>query len=121
MVPPLSTSTETRFTRTVRSRLLDNKVAGRKPDSIRSLARTMAKGDPVRAETYKRSLFKWMRPGEPFPTPESRALVADALEVDRSELADDDEESDPALRDAFVLFVDLMDRINARKGTEIHA
>ena len=85
----------THFEHVVRSKLIANKLAGVKPDSIRGLAREMAKGDPAKAQTFKRSLFKWMAPGEPSPSAASRALVADALKVDPNELADDDEESDP--------------------------
>lgn len=114
VLPPVSSVISTRFEQVVRKTLLDNKVAGRKPDSIRSLARTMAKGDQVRAETFKRSLFKWMAAGEPNPSPESRALVADALGVAREALADDDEEADPAMREAFSLFVDLMGRLQTQ-------
>lgn len=84
----------THFEHVVRSKLIANKLAGQKPDSIRGLARAMAKGDPAKAETFKRSLFKWMAPGEPTPTPVSRALVADALGVEAHEL-DDDEEAEP--------------------------
>lgn len=89
----MNTSTPTRFGQVVRKTLLDNKVAGRKPDSLRGLARAMAKGDTVRADTFKRSLFKWIA-GEPNPSPESRALVADALGIERADLAEDDEETD---------------------------
>jgi hypothetical protein len=84
----------THFEHVVRSKLIANKLAGTKPDSIRGLARVMAKNDPVKAETFKRSLFRWMAAGIPDPSPASRALVADALGVDPSEL-DDDEEAEP--------------------------
>lgn len=87
----------TNFEQVVRSKLIANKLAGEKPDSIRGLARVMAKGDPVKAETFKRSLFKWMAPGEPMPSAASRALVAQALRLEQDELADDDEEADPAM------------------------
>ncbi len=88
----------TPFEQTVRSKLIANKLAGEKPDSIRGLARTMAKGDPGKAETFKRSLFKWMAPGEPTPSPASRALVAQALGLAADELSSgDDEEPDPAV------------------------
>lgn len=98
----MKTQTPNRFEQVVRQRLLDNKLSGRKPDSIRSLARAMANGNQARFETYKRSLFKWMAPGEPNPTPESRAVVADALGVGREELADDDEESEQMTLDEFL-------------------
>lgn len=99
----MAARTENRFERVVRQTLLDNKVAGRKPDSIRSLARAMAKGDPVKADTFKRSLFKWMASGEPNPSPASRAVVADALGVERAELAEDDAEDDlPAAFDSML-------------------
>lgn len=91
----MSTASATKFERVVRERLIENKLAGLKPDSIRGLARLMADGDPARAETFKRSLFKWMAVGEPHPTRASRAHVAAALGVDPSELSDDDEEADP--------------------------
>ncbi len=97
-IPATLSAVTTQFEQTVRSKLIANKLAGDKPDSIRSLARTMAKDDRVKAETFKRSLFKWMAPGEPHPSPASRALVAEALGVSPDELATgDDEEDDPAV------------------------
>jgi len=112
----LSATATSRFEQRVRERLLENKLAGRTPDSIRGLARAMANGDPARAEGFKRSLFKWMAAGKPFPSVESRALVAAALGIAREELAeDDDEEADPAMRESFALFVDLMGRLQDRK------
>jgi hypothetical protein len=101
----LSTTTpNNRFAERIRDRLIDNKLAGRKPDSIRSLAKTMANGDPAKAETFKRSLFKWMaNGGAKKPSPASRALVAEALGLDRSELSDDDdEEADSLSLDEFL-------------------
>lgn len=62
----------------------------------------MANGDASRAETFKRSLFKWMAPGEPKPSPESRAIVAEALGMERSALSDDDEEADSLSLDDFL-------------------
>lgn len=81
-----------RFTQVVRQTLIANRVEGRKPDSIRGLARVMGQGDEARAETYKRSLFKWMAEGDPNPSPASRALVARALGIDAAELDEDDAE-----------------------------
>lgn len=100
-------ATTERFASVVRDKLVENKLVGRKPDSIRSLARAMAKGDPTRAETYKRSLFKWMAPGEPRPTRASRALVAEALELNAGEL--DDEEADP-VADLFSALTRVVDQ-----------
>lgn len=88
-------ATVSRFESVVRAKLIENKLAGTKPDSIRGLARAMANGDPSRAETFKRSLHRWMADGEPQPTPSSRAIVARALGVDATELEEDDEEADP--------------------------
>lgn len=85
----------THFEHVVRSKLIANKLAGKKPDSIRGLARAMANGDESRGATFKRSLFKWMAPGEPAPSPASRALVAHHLGIDAEELAEPDEEADP--------------------------
>lgn len=113
-LPLVKTASPNQFATVVKAKLLDNKLEGRKPDSIRSLARTLGNGDATRGETFKRSLFKWMAAGEPNPSPESRALVARALGIDPAELvADDDEEDDPAMREAFHLFVDLMGQIGA--------
>lgn len=95
----------THFEHVVRSKLIANKLAGVKPDSIRGLARAMANGDPGRSETFKRSLFKWMAPGIPSPTPANRALVAHHLGIDADELAEPDEESDP------VSFADVLQRM----------
>lgn len=86
---------ETKFGSVVRARLIENKVAGRKPDSIRSLARVMARDDDKASSTFKRSLFKWMAVDGPNPSPASRAIVALALGVDASELGEDDDDEEP--------------------------
>jgi len=93
--PTLSTTTKSKFGQVVTAKLLSNKLAGRKPDSIRGLARVMANGDPARAETFKRSLMKWMAPSgllsSAKPSPYSRTLVAHHLEIDASELSDEED------------------------------
>jgi hypothetical protein len=95
----MATTSKSKFGQVVSAKLIENKIAGRKPESVRGLAKLMAKGDPVRAETFKRSLFKWMAPdgskSGAKPLPGNRALVAHHLEIDASEL--DDEEDDPAV------------------------
>lgn len=88
-------ATETKFSSVIRSRLIENKVAGRKPDSIRGLARAMARDDETAASTFKRSLFKWMSADGPSPSPASRAIVALALGVAASELGGDDDDEEP--------------------------
>jgi hypothetical protein len=94
VVPPVPvTKSSIRFSAAVRAKLAENRTAGVKPDSIRSLARAMAKGDQAKSESFKRSLFKWLAADEPHPSTESRALVAAVLDLDSSDL--DDEESDP--------------------------
>lgn len=94
-----ATAATTRFESVVRAKLIQNAIEGKHPDSIRGLSRVMGKGDPVRSETFKRSLFKWMAAGDPKPSAVSKALVADALGIDPRELdEDDDEESDPVAR-----------------------
>lgn len=92
-------ATVTRFEAVVRAKLIENKLAGTKPDSIRGLAAAMANGDPSRSKTFKRSLHRWMAAGDPRPTPASRALVARALGVEPTELDEDDEEADPVSLD----------------------
>lgn len=88
----LSTTTKSRFGQVVSAKLIANKIAGRKPDSIRSLAKVMAAGDPVRTDTFKRSLMKWMSASKPTkPSPGNRALVAHHLDIDASELADEED------------------------------
>lgn len=88
------TDVTTHFEQVVRDKLLANKVAGVKPDSIRSLARVMARGNESAADTFKRSLFKWMASSGPNPSVASRALVADALRIDPAELVSEDDEED---------------------------
>lgn len=84
----------TRFADVVRTKLAENKTAGRTPDSVRSLAKTMGKGSEAREKTHRRSLFKWMSVEGPRPSSDSRALVAEALgNCEASELGEDDEES----------------------------
>lgn len=56
-----------------------------------------SQGNPALADTYKRSIFKWMSnaPDSPNPSAASRELVAECLGgVKSAELADDDEEDD---------------------------
>lgn len=107
----------TRFGTVVRSKLVENKIAGVKPDSIRGLARVMARGDDALAQTYKRSLFKWMAPGGPTPTDSSRALVAHHLGIETEELAEPDEESDPVA--ALVNQIRLLARAEAAEAVNV--
>lgn len=117
----LSTVT-THFEQAVRGKLIANKLAGVKPDSIRGLARAMARGDEAKAATFKRSLFKWMAPGEPRPSPASRALVADALGLNPGDLEDDEEEDSPLrFADAIQrMFDDAVDRAVERRLHALH-
>lgn len=86
-----------RFGIKVHSILEDNKRVGRKPDSIRSLAREMANGGGGKSfEVNKRDLFKWSAvSGEVKsavkPSQESREAVAAALGCSPDEFADDEE------------------------------
>jgi len=58
---------------------------------VRTLARKI---DPVRLETVRRSLHKYLS-GDAVPHRPMRVAIADALGVDREEfLADDDAEED---------------------------
>jgi len=113
----------THFEHVVRSKLIANKLAGTKPDSLRALARVMAKGDANKAATFKRSLFKWMSPGGPMPSAASRAIVADALGIEAVELEDDEEDSRVSFADALqVMFERAVDaavdrRIASLKGS----
>lgn len=88
-------ATTTRFTEVVRSKLAQNAIDGVSPSSVRALARVMGRGNEARSNTYRRSLFKWLADGEPQPSRESRALVAEALGLEHDALDEDDEESDP--------------------------
>lgn len=104
IIPSTLSTTETKFAAVVRGRLIENKIAGRKPDSIRSLAKAMARGDDTASSTFKRSLFKWMSVEGPTPSPASRAIVALALGIEASELLeldDDDEESHPLVTELY--------------------
>lgn len=114
----MATQTTQGFADTVLAKLADNKKAGRKPDSIRSLARTMGCGSEAREKTYRRSLFKWMADGDPRPSPISRALVAEALgNCDAGELRDpDDQEGDQAMHPALALLGDLMEQLGFVRG-----
>lgn len=112
-LPLMSAIASTRFAATVLETLRTNKEHGRKPDSIRSLAKSMTRVKDGSPETYKRSLFKWLATSGPNPSRESRAIVAEALGLEAGSL--DDEEADPAMQEAFVLFVDLMERLQTRK------
>lgn len=89
-------TTTTRFSESVRAKLTANAVADTTPSTVGELARVMGRGSKARARTYRRSLFKWLSPAGPHPSTVSRALVADALGIPASELAepDDDEESE---------------------------
>src|SRR5947208_690411 len=89
-------TTTTRFSEAVRAKLTQNTIAGVKPGTVGELARIMGRGNQGRARTYRRSLFKWLSSTGPRPSVASRALVAHALGIAASELAepDDDEEAD---------------------------
>lgn len=115
----MSAVAQTKFASTVLETLRVNKEQGRKPDSIRSLAKSMVRVKSGSSETYKRSLFKWLAASGPNPSRESRAIVAEALGLGVESL--DDEEADPAMREAFVLFVDLMERLQTRPREEARA
>lgn len=103
-------TTTSRFTHVVRTKLQENKDAGRKPDSIRSLAKTLSNGSEAREATYRRSLFKWLV-DDPKPSADSRNLVADALGLERDSLDEDDEESDE-----LDLFADILLRRLQKRG-----
>jgi hypothetical protein len=101
----------------LRARLDENKAAGKHPDSIRSLARSMAGGNSGRADAHKRSLFKWIRGVRPSDA--SRYLVAAALDCDISEVPggeDEDEESEMG-----DLFRALMHRIDRRIDEQVRS
>jgi hypothetical protein len=86
--------------------------------SIRALARKWRPGDP---ETARRSLIRYLQNGI-VPNAATRAELAEALGCTNGALEPDDEEDEPAMREAYRLFVDLMGQIdtaqqkkNARK------
>ncbi len=110
-----ATKSNGKFGQTLRGLLERNRIEGRKPDSIRSLARAMGAGDDARVTASKRNLHRWISGGIK-PSPDSIESVACALGVSPSVLSeDDDEEADPVMREAFALFVDLMDRLQAHR------
>lgn len=88
---------------------------------VRTLARTLAQraNAPDRTESIRRQLRRYLY--EPVqPTAATRWEIEDALGLERDTLAadDEDEEADPAMRDAFLLFVDLMDLLTVRAARE---
>lgn len=106
-----SAKTRSHFGHTLRQILDENQAAGRKPDSIRGVARRMANGQPEKIEVAKRSLFKWIA-GTTRPSSASRSLVAVAVERDPSVFAeDDDEEEDAEMRDLFRALMTRIDRV----------
>jgi len=89
----METTTKSKFGRVVFAKLAANHDAKRKPDSVRSLARLIGNGDEVRTATLRRSLNKWCADGRPYPSKENRDLVAHHLEIDASELSDEEDRS----------------------------
>lgn len=80
--------------------------------SVRELARRIRPDDP---ETGRRNIARWLAPVDRAVTPSRATInaVADVLGVDPAELADDDEESDPA-----VTLVNLVKQIAANAARE---
>lgn len=70
--------------------------------------------NPANPDVAKRSLLRWIA-GTVQPGPVSVAAIAAALGCDPSELSVDDEE-DPSMREAFDLFVALMQRLDALRS-----
>lgn len=91
IVPPMATTVKSKFGVAVFAKLAANHEEGRKPDSIRGLARLIGNGDEVRTATLRRSLNKWCADGRPYPSKENRDLVAHHLEIDASELEDEED------------------------------
>lgn len=91
-------TTTTRFAEAVRAKLNQNAVNGVKPSTVGELARQMGRGNAGRAKTYRRSLFKWMSSTGPRPSGVSIAIVADALGIEASSLAEPEEDEESDLR-----------------------
>lgn len=86
--------------------------------SRRSFAKLLSPGNP---EAVRRAVHRHLG-GVHMPNGTTRRHYEVVLGLRPGTLdVDDDEEADPELREAFALFVDLMDRISARKREEIHA
>lgn len=104
---------------------IDRRHTPAAPFGARTVARLIVNGNPGRdLEPTRRAIVRWLKGAE--PTQANRDLVTDALGIERGSLdADADEEEDPAMRQAYRLFVDLMGQIdtaqqkkNARKRAE---
>lgn len=91
-------TTTTRFSEAVRAKLQQNAINGMKPSTVGELARIMGRGNQGRARTYRRSLFKWMSATGPRPSGTSMAIVADALGIETSSLAEPEEDEEADLR-----------------------
>lgn len=88
------------FVRRVRAEMASQEL------SVRALARRM---DPANLNRARRNLHRWLDGGI-TPGRASRVAVAEALGLPEGEL--DDEEDEAAMREAFLLFVDLMGQVN---------
>lgn len=87
---------------------------------IRTLARKI---NPSAPEVARRALNRYIFEGA-RPTLVYRVAIAAALDVPVDEVpgsADDDEEDEAAMREAFRLFADLMGRLNARDRDRVTA
>jgi len=77
--------------------------------------------DPENPEGVRRAVHRHLG-GIHMPSRLTRRHYEQVLGLESGALeTDDDEEADPALREAFALFVDLMDRINTRKRDQVEA
>lgn len=85
--------------------------------SVRALARRM---DPANLDRARRNLHRWLDEGI-SPSRASRTEVAVALGIAEAELADAEEEDDPAMREAFHIFVDLMSKVTSRAPQAVKA
>ena len=85
------------------------------------LAHAIRRSSRGEIKATERGIRGWEK-NEYVPHGESVPAIASALGCEIGDLfemngkaSDDDEESDPALREAFVLFVDLMGRLQAHR------
>lgn len=83
--------------------------------SVRELARRLR---PADTEGARRDLNRYLHNGI-VPSAGRRAEIEEALGMESGSL--DEDEEDPSMREAFYLFVDLMERVDTSRRTKKNA
>lgn len=85
-MPPVASTKESAWGQAMLAVLEDNKAAGKRPDSWRSLYAALAAQSDQKADTWKRNISRYRPATAAQPTEPVAQMIADALGVPRSSL-----------------------------------